>query len=106
MLLQLVIGTFMGFGFNFIQDHLYDKATAANGGVARPEARLYSAMIGGPLLPIGLWWFSWTYFKSIHWIVPMLALVLIINGIYAIFVSSCCSDLGGGGQGWDVVGRR
>ena len=45
-------------------------------------------MVGGPLLPIGLWWFSWTWFKSIHWIVPMLALVLIINGIYAIFLAT------------------
>ncbi|KAL7415351.1 MFS general substrate transporter [Mrakia frigida] len=86
--IPLVIGTFMGFGANFYQDHLYDRATARNGGVARPEARLYSALVGGPLLPIGLWWFSWTQFGSIHWIVPCLALVPIIFGIYAIFLAT------------------
>lgn len=44
--------------------YLYDRATAQNGGVARPEARLYSALVGGPLLPLGLWWFSWTQVSS------------------------------------------
>lgn len=42
---------------------------AANGGKERPEARLYGAMVGGILFPIGLWIFSWTQFGHIHWIV-------------------------------------
>jgi len=53
--------------------YLYDRATAQNGGIARPEARLYSALVGGPLLPLGLWWFSWTQFGNVHWIVSFLA---------------------------------
>jgi hypothetical protein len=69
--------------FGCLQDHLYDRATAANGGVARPEARLYGAMVGGILFPVGMWWFSWTQFGNIHWIVPEIALVFIILGICA-----------------------
>jgi hypothetical protein len=76
--IPLIIGCFIGFGGNFVQDYLYDRATERNGGVERPEARLYSAMVGAVIFPVGLWWFSWTSFANIHWIVPMIARKLIV----------------------------
>lgn len=40
-----------------------------------PEERLYPAMVGCFLVPIGLFWFAWTARSSVHWIVPTLALI-------------------------------
>ena len=40
-------------------------------------------MVGGILFPVGMWWFSWTQFGNVHWIVPEIALVFIILGICA-----------------------
>jgi hypothetical protein len=39
------------------------------------EERLYPAMFGCFLVPIGLFWFAWTARPSIHWIAPVLALI-------------------------------
>ncbi|EIM90087.1 MFS general substrate transporter [Stereum hirsutum FP-91666 SS1] len=85
--IALIIGTTLGFISGFWQDAKYDAVREANGGVAIPEARLYGAMIGGPFLPIGLFIYSWTQFGFVHWIAPCIALVLIIFGIYHIFLA-------------------
>jgi hypothetical protein len=36
-----------------------------------PELRLPSAMLGGILVPIGLFWFAWSCFPTVHCIVPI-----------------------------------
>ncbi|KAL9047969.1 MAG: hypothetical protein Q9206_006333 [Seirophora lacunosa] len=41
-------------------------------GGAEPEYRLPPAMAGGILVPLGLFWFGWTTFSSVHWIVPLI----------------------------------
>jgi hypothetical protein len=53
-----------------------------------PEMRLYGAMIGSILSPIGLFWFAWTAKADIHWVSPMFANLLIACGNVAIFVSA------------------
>jgi hypothetical protein len=54
----------------FYENPRYMRVVDNHGGFAPPEARLPSSMIGGILLPIGLFWFAWTAApKSIHWIV-------------------------------------
>lgn len=40
--------------------------------VRHPEYRLPPAILGGFLIPIGLFWFGWTTRPSIHWVVPVL----------------------------------
>lgn len=85
--ISLAVGTFLGFAFNFIQDRLYQRATAKNGGVPVPEARLYGSLIGSVLLPVGMFWYGWTQFSYIHYIVPIIALTPIILGIYHIFLA-------------------
>lgn len=37
-----------------------------------PELRLPPAIMGSILVPIGLFWFGWTTFSSVHWIVPII----------------------------------
>lgn len=41
-------------------------------GGAEPEYRLPPAIAGGILVPIGLFWFGWTTYSSVHWIVPII----------------------------------
>jgi len=56
---------------------------------AKPEHRLYQAMVGSILLPIALFWFAWTAKKEVHWISPVLATVPFAWGNLLVFISSC-----------------
>ncbi|KAJ9621105.1 hypothetical protein H2204_011999 [Knufia peltigerae] len=52
-----------------------------------PEGRLYFACLEAALLPVGLFWFGWTTFSSVHWISPVLALGCAQVGIFAIYLA-------------------
>lgn len=52
-----------------------------------PEGRLYFSCIESALLPIGLFWFGWTSFAHIHWIVPTLAIGCATMGIFSIYLA-------------------
>ncbi|POS70299.1 hypothetical protein DHEL01_v211309 [Diaporthe helianthi] len=54
---------------------------------APPEARLPPGIVGSVLLPIGLFWFSWTNGPEIHWIVSILATIPFGAGMILIFFS-------------------
>lgn len=41
-------------------------------GGSEPEYRLPPAIVGAPLVTIGLFWFGWTTYSSVHWIVPII----------------------------------
>lgn len=56
--------------------------------LSSPEGRLYFACIESALLPIGLFWFGWTQFSSIPWIVPTLAIGCATMGIYSIYLAT------------------
>jgi hypothetical protein len=45
-----------------------------------PELRLPPAILGGVLVPIGLFWFGWTTYSSVHWIVPIIGSVFFSAG--------------------------
>jgi multidrug resistance protein len=56
--------------------------------LSSPEGRLYFACIESALLPIGLFWFGWTQFHSIPWIVPTLSIACATMGIYSIYLAT------------------
>ncbi|KAG0645664.1 Major facilitator superfamily multidrug transporter mdrA [Hyphodiscus hymeniophilus] len=56
--------------------------------VSSPEGRLYFVCLESALLPIGLFWFGWTQFPSIPWIVPTLAIGCATMGIYSIYLAT------------------
>jgi multidrug resistance protein len=56
--------------------------------LSSPEGRLYFACIESALLPIGLFWFGWTQFPSIPWIVPTFAVACATMGIYSIYLAT------------------
>ncbi|RSM03348.1 hypothetical protein CEP52_007450 [Fusarium oligoseptatum] len=60
---------------------------AAKGGMLDPEARLPLAMLGSIFLPIGLFWFAWTTYPSIHWAVPIVGSVFFGLGLVLVFLS-------------------
>jgi multidrug resistance protein len=76
----------------FVINPRYQKVVDNSGGVAPPEARLPAAMLGGALLPIGLFWFAWTNGPGIHWAVSMAAGIPFGCGMVLVFLSImvCC----------------
>ena len=52
-----------------------------------PEGRLYFCCVQSILLPIGCFWFGWTSFSSIHWIVPAIAVGCATMGIFSIYLA-------------------
>ncbi|EPE26385.1 MFS general substrate transporter [Glarea lozoyensis ATCC 20868] len=45
-----------------------------------PEFRLPPAIFGAVAVTVSMFWFGWTTYRSIHWIVPMIATVLFGGG--------------------------
>ncbi|KAE8376632.1 major facilitator superfamily domain-containing protein [Aspergillus bertholletiae] len=64
-------------------------------GRSEPEYRLPPAIVGGILIPIGLFWFGWTTYSNVHWIVPIIGsaifgggLLLAFTGIFTFLVDA------------------
>lgn len=87
------LGILVGFlfavlSFGIFDATLYRKAARRANGKPAPEHRLYAAMLGSFMLPIGLFWFAWSPWKGVHWIVPVLGGVPFGWGSLAIFISA------------------
>lgn len=68
-------------------DARYKRTSARMGGFAPAEERLPPALIGAPALPIGLFWFAFTTYASVHWIVPIVGSSLFGFGQVLLFIS-------------------
>ena len=72
--------TFLGIGCGMILAVSTDKLWYKNyhrllkkaGGNAEPEMRLPQTMLGCVLVSVGLFWFAWTTYSNVHWIVPII----------------------------------
>jgi len=53
-----------------------------------PEGRLIFACVESAFMPIGLFWFGWTCYSSIHWIVPTIAITIATMGIFSIYLAT------------------
>ncbi|KAJ5597202.1 hypothetical protein N7537_007286 [Penicillium hordei] len=83
-----LVGTFLGvflnplWGWNLqrlVQKHSPD------GKEIIPEYRLPPAILGAPLITIGLFWFGWSSTASIHWIMPIIGSVFFGLGVFLVF---------------------
>ena len=70
-----------------LQERYYLKQVAKNDGKGVPEARMWMARVGACLLPISLFWFGWTSYTTIPWIIPIIASVFFGAGIYIVILS-------------------
>ncbi|KAK8088460.1 polyamine transporter [Apiospora hydei] len=74
--LGLTLGPCVAFCFYPLQERYY-----------RARARVWMARLGAVFIPVSLFWFAWTSFPSVPWIVPVLASALFGAGIYIIILS-------------------
>lgn len=88
--ISLCLGTTIGFALNFLQIRKYKSLTQDPSVQVAPEARLYGALCGAVWLPVGLFIYSFTQYKGLHWMGPVIGLALIAIGIFFIF-ESCYS---------------
>lgn len=86
------VGVLVGFAIAvlwtiFVENPRYTRKNDAEGWLP-PEQRLVPALIGGLLLPIGLFAFAWTASpKSIHWIAPIICSMPFGMGMVLVFLS-------------------
>ncbi|KAF2667578.1 MFS general substrate transporter [Microthyrium microscopicum] len=71
----------------WIENPRYQKVVDAHDGVAPPEARLPPAILGGILLPIGLFWFAWTNSPTLPWAASIAAGIPFGLGMVLVFLS-------------------
>lgn len=82
----IVIGELLGLAASLVQDQVYFQSAKRNmetPGKPIPEARLYlsipASFVG---LSAGLFYFAWTSYGSIPWIVPSIALAFVGFGMF------------------------
>ncbi len=81
-----IVGGLLGFASSYHQEILYARACARSPtGQARPEARLYWAMIGAAAFPACMYAFAWTGRPHIPWPVPAVFLTLCFAAISAMY---------------------
>jgi hypothetical protein len=79
-----------------VRDRLVARLEAETGvvGASEPEFRLPPAIVGSALVSVGLFWFGWTTYASVHWIVPIIGSAVFGAGLVvplAPLISSCYS---------------
>lgn len=100
--LGIMIGMLAAVAYSIMDNKRYVKTEAKHGGFAPPEARLPPCLIASVAIPVGLFWFAWTNYPSVHWMASIAAgapfgfgMVLVFLGImsylidtYTIFAAS------------------
>ncbi len=52
-----------------------------------PEGRLLFTCVESALVPIGMFWFGWSCYPSVHWIMPTIAVGIATMGICSVFLA-------------------
>ncbi|KAJ5683568.1 hypothetical protein N7462_006733 [Penicillium macrosclerotiorum] len=84
--LAVMIGMMIAVGLNMYDNKRYIRIHEKHNGFAPPEARLPPSILGGLAIPIGLFWFAWTNYASIPWIVCVLATAPFGFGMVLVFL--------------------
>ncbi|KAF4992926.1 hypothetical protein FGRMN_6870 [Fusarium graminum] len=83
----IVIGVILSIVSVVFEGKRYDRASQGRGSPMLPEDRLPPAMVGSILIPLGLFWFAWSTFPNVHWIVPIIGTVLFSWGLVLVFMA-------------------
>jgi len=71
------LGIFVGISFgpitNLWQERYYQRRIRDANGKNVPEARLQMGKVAAIIFPLSLFWFAWTTYQTVHWIVPIIA---------------------------------
>ena len=74
--LGIMFGITCGPLTNLWQERYYQRRIASLGGRNVPEARVQMAKLAAITFPVSLFWFAWTSYKEVHFIVPIIASAL------------------------------
>jgi multidrug resistance protein len=86
--LGVLVGMLLAVVYMIPENTRYNKkAKESEDGRASPEARLPPGMVGSIAIPVGMFWFAWTNYPSIHWIVSIAAGAPFGFGMVLIFLS-------------------
>ncbi|KAJ7100940.1 MFS polyamine transporter [Mycena belliarum] len=86
--LGIGIGTTIGAMINIYLSRNYPTLIKEWRGFPPPEERLWSAMLGGCLFVIGIFWLGWSgNYPSVPWYVPAISTILVGMSICLIFIS-------------------
>jgi len=69
-----------------ISDPTVVRLTRANNGVFEPEMRLPACIFFACFVPITFFWYGWSAYYEVHWIVPIIGLVPLGFGVMGIFI--------------------
>ncbi|PSN74014.1 MFS general substrate transporter [Corynespora cassiicola Philippines] len=83
--LAILVGAILGCLINTYNQFIYNKAYHAAGNRAVPERRLPPMMLGSVLFAGGQFVLGWTATPHVHWIAPVVGLVLLGTGFFTIF---------------------
>ena len=85
--LSCQIGAAIGLATYFAYLHWYMIPDNMRNGLRKQEHRLVPAIFGSFLIPAGLFTFGWTARASIHWVVPLIGVVIFVVGTFLILQS-------------------
>lgn len=83
----VAVGMTIGVVYSIFDNKRYAEVEKRHNGEAPPEARLPPAMVGAVALPVGMFWFAWTNYPSIPWIVCTIATAPFGFGMVLVFLS-------------------
>ena len=78
-----IIASFLGIAISLYMNKLYHRDVGKLG----PEARMWAGMVGGVLFPVGSWILTWTSSANVHWIMPMIGIVILYAGLELIYLT-------------------
>jgi len=79
-----IIGSFAAVPISLYCDKVYHQRVGRMG----PEARMYAGIVGGIFFAVGCWEFAWTSWASVHWLVPLIGIVLLYCGLLLIYLTA------------------
>ncbi|KAJ7734792.1 major facilitator superfamily domain-containing protein [Mycena maculata] len=86
--LGIALGMVIGLATQPFWNRLLSREAAKHGGKAPPEALLIMAQAGGVMVPLSLYWFAFSTYPQVHWIVPILASIPFGTGIFFVFTAT------------------
>ncbi|PYH83194.1 MFS general substrate transporter [Aspergillus uvarum CBS 121591] len=86
--LGIMVGMIGAVVYNILDNKRYIRVSQKHGGFAPPEARLPPCLIASVAIPVGLFWFAWTDYVSIHWMASVAAGVPFGFGLVLVFLSN------------------
>ncbi|GFF92212.1 uncharacterized MFS-type transporter C530.15c [Aspergillus lentulus] len=84
--LGVMVGTLLGALYTLYDNKRFVKVEQQCNGRAPPEARLPPCMVSAVSIPIGLFWFAWTNYPSIHWMASVASLVPFGFGLILVYL--------------------